>query len=299
MRSKSLIGYGFAFAASLALAGSFIFSKSALNSIDMVMFGFTWFGTGSLLNLVWLFFKKRKSGKLKTGKGIIRLAFLIAVLEGLATVSFYFAIQKMENPAVVSFIGNLGPVLVTLMGIFILGERYSKRQIIGILLSLTGVFAITFQPGAEFHLFIQPGSQYVLLASFLFALATVIARGKNELLDPELMSTIRSFLLFAVFAGLIIISGRSVNLSVSVWSDILIGSFLETLLTIVFAYQALRYIEAAKTSLVISTKAVWLILGAYLFLDTFPGNLELIGGFFSLLGIALITLKASQRSSRT
>lgn len=204
----------------------------------------------------------------------------------------------MENPAIVSFIGNLGPVLVTIMGIAILGERYNLKQIAGIILALGGVFAITFYPGSDFDMIIQPGSQYVLLASVLFAVATILARRKKEILNPELMSAIRSVLLFLVFFIIVIQSGRKIQIQPEVWTDILIGSFLETLLTIVFAYQALKYIEAAKTSVVISMKAVWVLIGAQLFLGTFPGTLELLGGFLSLAGLMLISFGKFQRSSK-
>ncbi len=291
-----LKGYGYAFAASLVLAASFIFSKAALTETDIYLFGFTWFGTGALLNLVWLGFRNRKHLFRPFNRQVVMLALGIAILEGVATVLFYIAIQKMENPAVVSFIGNLGPVLVTLMGILILGEKYNRWQMAGIIMALVGVFTISFNKGAELQSFFQPGSQYVLLAAALFAVATVIARKGKERLDPELMSTLRSLLLFLVFFGIIVIQGKKVLLTAHTWQYIIIGSFLETLLTIVFAYQALRYLEAAKTSLVISTKALWLVLMAWVFLDTFPFFYELAGGLLSLIGIGIITWKRRQRS---
>ncbi len=264
----------------------------------MILFGFAWFGMGAIMNLLWLFWKYRKNISLAFVGKEINIALIIAFLEGLATVSFYMAIQKMENPAVVSFIGNLGPVLVTIMGISLLGERYNRVQLFGVVLALSGVFTITFRPGTNLQSIFQPGSQYVMFAATLFAVATIIARKKKEMLNPELMSTIRSVLLFVVFALIILVSSKDLSYGKEVWKDIVIGSFLETLLTIVFAYQALRYIEAAKTSLIISTKAVWVLVMAYFFLNTFPGILELVGGMLSLLGIVLISIGKNQRSSK-
>lgn len=299
MKTQRTKGYIFAFAASVALASSFIFSKSALNMIDMILFGFAWFGIGAILNTSWLFLKFRKNMLSSFSGQILQIAIIIAGLEGLATVSFYVAIQKMENPAVVSFIGNLGPVLVTIMGITLLAEKYNKLQLMGIFLALGGVFALTFSPGSELQNFFQPGSQYVVFASILFSIATIVARKNKERLNPELMSTIRSILLFIVFALIVLVSNMELNYKKEVWQVIIIGSFLETLLTIVFAYQALRYIEAAKTSLIISTKAVWVLIMAYFFLNTFPGTLELVGGSFSIIGIILISMGGNHRSPKT
>lgn len=298
MKTQTTKGYLFAFAASLALAASFIFSKAALNYVDMILFGFAWFGIGALLNASWLMIKFRKN-MLSSFKGaIFSIAIIIAVLEGIATVSFYLAIQKMENPAVVSFIGNLGPVLVTLMGITLLGEKYKKRQLLGIILALGGVFALTFSLGSDLDSLLQPGSQYVVFASALFAIATIIARKYKDKLNPELMSTIRSLLLFIVFAFIVWVNQKELIYNNAVWKVIIIGAFLETLLTIIFAYQALRYIEAATTSLIISTKALWVLVMAYLFLNTFPEPMELIGGCLSIIGIVLISLNGNHRSSK-
>ena len=75
----------------------------------------------------------------------------------------------------------------------------------------------------------------------------------------------------------------------ALWRDLAIGSFLETLIVIVFAYQALKLIEATRTSLIISTKGVWTLVLAWVFLGVFPSALEIVGGFFTLLGVWLIT----------
>ena len=270
------------------MASSFVFSKTVLDVLDMVQFGFVWFGVGSLLNLSWLIWTSRKTGIAKIQKGEVISALIISVLEGFATVLFYYAIQQMENPAVVSFIGDLGPVLVTIMGVTLLGEKYGKLQVLGILLALGGVGILTFRPGTDLESLVQPGSQYVVFASVLFAIATIYARKNKQSLNPELMSTIRSFMLFAVFAGIVMYTKKELYFGGGIWMSVVMGSLLETLITIVFAYQALRFIEAAKTSLIISTKAVFALFLALVFLDAFPSGLELTGGALSLSGIMLI-----------
>lgn len=290
MNRENLRGYSYAFGASFVLAASFIFSKAALNVIDMIRFGFIWFGFGMVLNFLWMVIRKGWRFRSGMSRPVLIIAFIIAMVEGAATGLFYVAIQKMENPAVVSFIGNLGPVLVTLMGIILLREKYSLLQLLGILLTLGGVFALSFNRGTGISSFFQPGAIYVLLAAVLFSGATIFARWKREDLEPELMSTLRSGLLFLFFGLLLAGTGFDRAIPSKVWLSLLAGSFLETLLTIVFAYQALRYIEAARTSLIISLKGLWVLLGALFFLDVFPQNYELIGGLASLTGVILLSM---------
>jgi len=64
---------------------------------------------------------------------------------------------------------------------------------------------------------------------------------------------------------------------------------LETLIVIVFAYQSLKLIEATKTSLIISSKGVWTLILAWIFLDVFPTWIQLSGGVLTLAGVWLIT----------
>lgn len=281
-------GYFYAFGASLALAASFVFSKSALNHLSMLHFGLLWFSLGVVWNAGWFMVRRdyrnvRGDAWKKTG-----VAFLIALLEGAATGLFYMAIKAMENPAVVSFIGNIGPVFVTLMGILLLKERFRKLQLLGIVTTIVGVFVINFREGG-FAGFTEPGSVYVISAAFLFSLATIAGRRMHHFLLPGYMSLIRSFLLALAMALLFFRSGELTPLSLNIWKDLALGSFLETLIVIVFAYQALKLIEATKTSLIISTKGVWTLLLAWIFLGVFPTVMQLAGGLLTLVGVWLIT----------
>lgn len=281
-------GYLYALGASLALSASFVFSKSALNHLTMLQFGLLWFSMGVVWNGTWFLLRrdyrnvKGAAGR-KTG-----VAVVIAVLEGTATGLFYLAIKAMENPAVVSFIGNIGPVFVTLMGIVLLGERFRTSQVIGIVITIMGVFVINYREGG-FAGFVDPGSLYVIGAAFLFSLATIVGRRLHHLLVPGYMSLIRSFILAVVMAILFSQSGEMVHVSLRIWKDLALGSLLETLIVIVFAYQALKLIEATKTSLIISTKGVWTLLLSWIFLGLFPTGMQLAGGVLTLVGVWLIT----------
>ena len=295
MNNPKAYGYLYAFGAALALSSSFIFSKSALNHVSMIQFGAVWFSLGVFWNSIWYFGRGHFRNFRLQLKEKLMVAFLIAVLEGIATGLFYLAIRAMENPAVVSFIGNIGPVFVTIMGITLLREHFKGAQIAGILITIGGVVALNFREGA-FLGFTDPGAIYVITASFFFALATIAGRRFKEFLDPELMSLIRAILLATVFIILFIAKKEQMSFQPFVWRDLALGSLFETLLTIVFAYQALRRIEATSTSLIISSKAVWTLFLAWIFLDVFPTGIQLIGGTLTLAGIFLITWRPRRQS---
>ncbi|MDF1576364.1 MAG: DMT family transporter [Bacteroidales bacterium] len=288
MNRQQTNGYAYALGASLALAGSFVFSKSVLNHLSMIQFGLLWFTLGVLWNGSW-FLISREYRKVKGDSGRKTMtALVIAVLEGAATGLFYLAIKAMENPAVVSFIGNIGPVFVTLMGILLLKERFRASQMFGIIITILGIFVINYREGG-FAGFFDPGSIYVIAAAFLFSLATIVGRRWHQQLLPGYMSLIRSFLLALVMLILFSRSGNTVHLTMGIWKDLALGSLMETLIVIILAYQALKLIEATKTSLIISTKGVWTLVLAWIFLGVFPTGLQLAGGLFTLAGVWLIT----------
>lgn len=294
MKSNQSTGSLFALGAAIALAASFVFSKSVLNELSMVHFGAVWFSFGVLWNGAWFIIRKEHralSGDLLSKTAV---ALLIAFLEGAATGLFYMAINAMENPAVVSFIGNIGPVFVTLLGFTLLRERFSLTQLAGIGLTLIGLFVINYREGG-FAGFLDPGAIYVIGASFLFALATIAGRKYRGLLNPAYMSLLRSLMLAILMISLFIAGseGRLLDIPVYTWRDIILGSLLETMIVIVFAYQALKLIEATKTSLIISSKGVWALILAWLFLGVFPSGFQLVGGLLTLVGVVFITWNKS------
>lgn len=284
-------GYIFAFSAALALSASFIFSKSALNSVNMIQFGFVWFSLGVVWNSAWYLIRRQYKNFSINKKERVRLAFAVAILEGIATGLFYIAIKAMENPAVVSFIGNIGPVFVTILGVTLLRERFGRLQVVGITITIVGVFVINFK-GQAFGGFLEPGAIYVIMASLFFAMATIVGRRYHEFLDPDLMSLLRSVMLALVFTVILLSTRQTLSFEWPVWRDLALGSLFETLLTIVFAYQALKRIEATSTSLIISSKGVWTLVLAWMFLDVFPSTMQLVGGALTLAGVYLITARA-------
>jgi len=288
MNQHQSTGYLYALGASLALAASFVFSKSALNHLTVVQFGLIWFSMGVIWNIIW-FLVRRDFRRIKDSFGTKTIvALVIALLEGAATGLFYMAIKAMENPAVVSFIGNIGPVFVTIMGVGLLKERFRNSQLIGILITIIGIFIINYREGG-FAGFLDPGSIYVIGASLLFSVATIVGRRYHKMLIPGYMSLIRTFLLAAAMLLFFLNGNQMPVLLPELWRDLSIGSLLETLIVIVFAYQALKLIEATKTSLIISSKGVWTLLLAWIFLGVFPSVMQLTGGILTLIGVWLIT----------
>ena len=282
-------GYLFSLGASIALANSFVFSKAALNEVTMIQFGIIWFGLGVFWNLLFvLYSSKGRIFKRSTNRGFW-VNGIIALLEAVATGIFYIAIMKVENPTIVSFVGNIGPIFVTILGITLLKERFNWIELLGIAVTITGIIVINYSGNISFKNLLIDGTEHVVIASLLFSIAAIIARKYNERINSARLSIQRALLLFLGFVFLFILSPQSLSISGKAFLNISIGSILETLITIVLAYEAFKYIEATRNSLVISTKSLFVLLGAFLYFHILPTTVQVAGGILTILGVITIT----------
>ncbi|RLD74765.1 MAG: hypothetical protein DRJ10_16495 [Bacteroidetes bacterium] len=297
MTKREISGYIYAAIASVALANSFIFSKLSFSEVNFYQFGFFWFFTGTIWNFLYVLSMRHKNkfSFRASVKKINRELLAVSLLEAVATGLFYYAILIMENPGVVSFIGNVGPVFVVIFGVVFLKESFNKVQLFGIILAIGGVFAISLKGFDSFNELLISGSQYVVLAAFLFSIATIIARKKRKTIDPAVLSLVRALILLFSFTLIILATQSSFIISGRAWALLSAGSFLEVFITIVFAYKSLQYIKAFKTSLIISTKGIFALLSAWLFLSLTPLYVEIIGGLISIIGVVFVSFESRNK----
>jgi drug/metabolite transporter (DMT)-like permease len=285
-----LKGFLYAGIAAIALANSFIFSKLSFNELDFFQFGVYWFFLGSIWNLLYVFIYRKKVEDFELNNSYFTAPLImVVVLEALATGLFYYAILIMENPGVVSFIGNIGPVFVIVLGLIFLKESFSIIQFFGIILAVTGIFTLNYKGFTTVSEILIPGSQFVILASFFFSIAAIIARKYHNRIDAGLLSLLRAFLLFICFIILLTFKSHLIVPSFNTILFLSVGSFLEVFITIVFAYLSFKYIKAFKTSITISTKGIFALLSSWIFLNLEPGIYQVIGGIFSLMGVILVS----------
>jgi drug/metabolite transporter (DMT)-like permease len=288
---KELKGFTYAGIAAIALANSFIFSKLCFKELDFFQFGFWWFLFGTVWNFIYIIYNKKGETQFfrTCYKSLTKPLILIVTLEALATGLFYYAILTMENPGVVSFIGNIGPVFVTLLGLFFLKETFSKTQFLRIILAISGIFILNYKGYKSYNDILISGSHYVILASLLFSIAAIIARKKHHQIDAGILSVIRALVLLISFSILLLSMSRMTIPGFYITLYLIAGSFLEVFITIVFAYLSFKYIKAFKTSITISTKGIFALLSSWIFLSLQPTIYQIVGGILSLVGVFLVS----------
>ena len=279
-----------AIAAALAVSNVYIFSKAALNEIHLAQFGFYWFGLGIIWNLVYIisFGKYKFFFNLKRSSFIALLA--IALLEVGGTLFFFLSIKAVSNPAVVSFLANMNPLFVVIMGIIFLRERLNTLEIIGIIIIFIGTVIISLKGSSNIDSIFIPGVQYIIISGIIYSIAAVIAKKQILLVDASLMALSRIILLFTFSAIVLVVLELPVAISATAFKNVAIGSVLGPFLTATLGYMAIKYIKVSKASMIGSVRSLFVLIGAYVYFGNFPTYWQIIGGLITITGVILISL---------
>lgn len=289
MKSTKSKGYLFALLATLSFSNVYIFSKAALNEIPLILFGVIWCGLGALFSLLFAFRGKRIKQLFHLTRKESGILLLLGGLEILSTVTFFVAINIIPNPAVTSFLGNIFPVMVALGGIFILKERFTSTELIGGSIAILGTFLISYSGGTSLKTLFIAGTGVVLLNALFATTATLIVKTRVSSISPELFNLNRYFWLFLFTSIVFAVERPDILLSGKALFNTAIGVLLE-FIAILTVYYSYRYIEASRSSVVQTTKGIFVLAGTYLFFGTLPATNQLFGGFLTIVGLLIMSM---------
>jgi len=282
-------GYVLVFVSVLAMANVYIFSKAALNEINIIQFGVYWFSFALFYNLLFLVFSKGYTAFKSINKSDYWKLIVIGVLEILGTIFFFMSIKTMSNPALVSFIANAGPVFVSILGVSILKERFNTIEILGIVLTISGAVFISYNPGFEIPSDFNKALGYILFSNLMFAIATIFSKKNIKLLPPSILSVNRVLFLLLTAIIATIVTNQSLEISDKALINIALGSLLGPFMAALAGYNALKYIEASKASVVGSIKSLFVLLTSYIYFGHLPFVYQIYGGIITIVGVILIS----------
>jgi drug/metabolite transporter (DMT)-like permease len=209
------------------------------------------------------------------------------LFEIISTLFFFTAIQKVENPAMVSFVGNVGPVLITLGGVFFLRERFSRIEVIGIIIAIAGAFLVT-SGGNPAALLTFDGIEYLAGSVIANSLSILLAKAYIKSLSPAILAFIRSFFLWIACLVLLLINHESPSYTNSLFLIIAVGAVLGPFLGSFAAYSALRFIGAGRSVIIQTCKSILILILAWPLLGLWPHGMQLAGGLMTVTGVILM-----------
>lgn len=292
--SDKVKGYFFIILGILANSNVYIFSKAALNEVHIAQFGFYWFGFGLLWNILYAIRTCRFSTFRYLPLRSMLLLLSVALLELLGVTAFFTSIQTIDNPAIVSFIGNIGPFFTALLGIFILKESFTRMELAGMVLALIGAFAISYKGNTDLNELFIDGAEFAMLAALFFAISTIVSKKQIALLPPPLQSLARTMIIFLFAFAMINTFDQSYSIPSTALLNIAIGSVLGPFLTIFSKYNAMRFAEASRISVLGATKGLVVLVFAYIYFGSLPMMHQIYGGVITVVGVFLITIGKKQ-----
>jgi drug/metabolite transporter (DMT)-like permease len=282
-------GISLAFLATLGMANVYVFSKAALLEVNYYQFQFYWFGFALLWILPYLFLSGniKKIPRLSRSSNITLI--IIGILELGAASLLFLAIKLAENPTTISFLSNLTPIFVTLLGIRFLGERFNLVEAIGIILTIGGVILITYTRDTSLKEFFGAGSGWILVSSVFSSISIVTAKSRIRDIHPGILTLNRVVFIFVFAAGAMLIRQESLAISGIATMNMMIGSLLGPFLTGLAQYSALKYIEASRTMIIQATRSLFVLVGSMIYLSILPQMLQLAGGIITIAGVIIMT----------
>ncbi len=282
-------GISLAFMATLGMANVFVFSKAALLEVNYFQFQFYWFGFALSWILPFLVITGmiKKIPKLSRSSNLTLL--IIGFLELAAATLLFLAIQMADNPTVISFLWNLTPIFVTILGIRFLGERFNQVEALGIILTIAGVILITYTREMTLREFFGKGTGWILLSSVFGSVSIVTAKSRIRDIHPGILTLNRVIFLFAFALAAMLFRQESFVIPGRAAFNMAVGSLLGPFLTGFAQYSALKYIEASRTMIIQSTRSLFVLVGAMIYLSILPDMLQLIGGLITILGVVVMT----------
>ena len=287
--SPAVKGTILAFLATLGMANVYVFSKAALLEVNYYQVQFYWFGFA----LVWIVPFLILTGIIRKIPVLSKSSFvtltIIGFLELGAAGLLFLSIQLAENPTTISFLSNLTPIFVTILGIRYLGERFNAVEAIGIILTIGGVLLITYTRDTSIREFFGAGSGWILVSSVFSSISIVTAKSRIKDIHPGILTLNRVVFIFVFALGAMLLRQESFVITKQAAMNMAIGSLLGPFLTGFAQYSALRYIEASRSMIIQATRSLFVLVGSMIYLSILPEMLQLTGGIITIAGVIVMT----------
>ena len=234
LKTHPLKGFFYSITSALSVTVVYIISKLVQNTLSTELFLFWWFGLASIWGSFFIIKMKIFKEYLEIIKKHVGFLLYFAIAESFGTFLFFYLIKKL-NPSVVSFLGSVTPLLVVIVGYFILKEKLNFIEGIGGAITIIGVGIITYTSPE-----VKPLYLFILFIMLLiFAFNTVLVRKKSAEIPSLLITVLRVYFLFTVYAIFIIIKGGFYFPAKRDMLNLLIGSFTGPILGMFLLFKAL------------------------------------------------------------
>jgi len=278
---------------------SFIIIKWGLVEIPPITFAGLRYFLALLCFLPFLFFKRKYWEEVKNlnSSQWINLILLGFVFYTFTQGAQFLGLSLLPS-VTVSLILNFTPIIVAIMGIFLLNERPTVLQWIGAILFLIGILTY-FLPVS-----LLENEMLGLLIMFVGVLANsssaIIGRNVNR--NKDISPFVVTFISMGIGAIILLVVGLSLNefpiISTTNWLFLIWLAAINTAFAFTLWNLTLRTLTAMESCIINGTMLIQIAILAWVFLDEKITLQEGMGMFIAALGAILVQIRYKIVTSR-
>lgn len=283
--------------AALFWSGAFIAGKLAIREFPAI--GLTFFRFLLALPFIFTLLYLRERDNLLPSKKQWPPLIILGLTGTFSYHVLFFSCLKYTTAINSSLIGSTNPMVTTLLAMIFFHEQVTLKRLIGILLSLAGVFAIV--TNADWQtvtgLAFNKGDILMFGGVCMWAVYSVLSRGymKNYSISP-LMGTAYTFLVCTLVSLPLTLWHESIQYlpgtTLGGWLSILYMSLFASALGYLFQLYAIQRIGAARTAIFVNLVPVFTIIQSVLILGEDFSLFKLAGAVVIISGVYLATRPA-------
>ncbi|MDX9749414.1 MAG: DMT family transporter [Paludibacter sp.] len=278
--------YGAIVLAMVFWAFSFIWTRMAIESFPPV----TLVTLRLILATLILYAYARATGKFQSlRKEDMRMFILLAFFEPFLYYMGETYALTMMSPTLVSVIVATIPLFAPVLAYFMLGERVTKSNVAGIIVSIVGVLLVIYVPGSGMYAEIW-GVVLVFLAVFAAVFYSATLRRISAHYSIINIILYQSFIGLAFFIPAFLLidlsSISTMQVSTQALGALLMLAVFASVIAFVFFGSVVRKIGIAKTNVFVNLIPVftaifsWLLLDQYLTFTQWMGIVVVVMGLF-------------------
>lgn len=208
-----------------------------------------------------------------------------SVSSWIAILSLWTGIQRMD-PSLASFINRIEVPIVIVLGIVLLGERFTRLEWLGAGLSLLGIVVMRLTLRAEY----TDGFWWVLFSSVFFGITELLSKVAVRHVDPIALAYIRNMFIAAGYWVVFLwLEGSYAGLQ-EVWIGVVALGVIAPLLSRMMYLMALTRLALTKVAIISQSQPVFVMLISMFALKQIPALREVTGGVLIVGGCFLMVL---------